>query len=390
MADGNEYNILQMKETGRPVEPVYASEGSPLIIGPNGIFKDSPNPNAAKLFQSFCFSRGGPAAHHRCRRPALGASADPGEARAYAVQGHQDHEGRCRGGGKAGRQHQVALYQDFPRLIPGVRGSFRHQSHSDIGAIMTSELPKTAVAETLAAKIAALEPGALPAATTRKCEDLLIDIVGLCVTARNEDYVRSAMAGCDDDGSCTVIGHQRTLTAAGAAFVNGTAAHGEDFDDTFEGGPGSCRRGDRAGGAGGLRAAQSRWPHGADGHCGRHRSAVSVESRGAEGGPQGRLSSDRDLRRDGGGGRRRRGTRTQRQADRRCARHCRQHGRRHHRISRRRRLDQAHACRLGGAVGASGRAAGEGGLCRPAHGVRRRAWAVSRFRPYRRRAITTH
>ena len=57
MADGNEYNIFQLKEAGRPVEPVYASEGSPLIIGPNGIFKTSPNPNAAKLFQSFCFSR---------------------------------------------------------------------------------------------------------------------------------------------------------------------------------------------------------------------------------------------------------------------------------------------------------------------------------------------
>ena len=56
MADGNEYNILQMKEAGRPVEPVYASEGSPMIIGPNGIFKGSPNPNAAKLFQSYCFS----------------------------------------------------------------------------------------------------------------------------------------------------------------------------------------------------------------------------------------------------------------------------------------------------------------------------------------------
>jgi 2-methylcitrate dehydratase PrpD len=102
---------------------------------------------------------------------------------------------------------------------------------------MTSELPKTSVAETLARKIAALKPGALPAATTRKCEDLLIDVVGLCVTARNEDYVESALAGCDDDGPCTAIGHQRTLTAAGAAFVNGTAAHGEDFDDTFEGGP---------------------------------------------------------------------------------------------------------------------------------------------------------
>jgi iron(III) transport system substrate-binding protein len=56
MADGNEYNILQMKEAGRPVEPVYATEGSPMIIGPNGIFKNSPNPNAARLFQSFCFS----------------------------------------------------------------------------------------------------------------------------------------------------------------------------------------------------------------------------------------------------------------------------------------------------------------------------------------------
>ena len=57
MADGVEYIILQLKEAGRPVEPVYATEGSPMIIGPNGIFKGSPNPNAAKLFQSFCFSR---------------------------------------------------------------------------------------------------------------------------------------------------------------------------------------------------------------------------------------------------------------------------------------------------------------------------------------------
>jgi len=102
---------------------------------------------------------------------------------------------------------------------------------------MTSELPKISVAETLADKIVALKPGTLPAATTRKCEDLLIDVVGLCVTARNEDYIASALAGWDDDGPCTVIGHQRTLNAAGASFINGTAAHGEDFDDTFEGGP---------------------------------------------------------------------------------------------------------------------------------------------------------
>ena len=102
---------------------------------------------------------------------------------------------------------------------------------------MTAELPKIAVAEILAEKIAALEPARLPPAVRSKCEELLIDVAGLCLTARNEDYVKAALAGWDDEGSCTAIGHARTMSAAGAAFVNGTAAHGEDFDDTFEGGP---------------------------------------------------------------------------------------------------------------------------------------------------------
>ncbi|HZP76777.1 MAG TPA: extracellular solute-binding protein [Pseudolabrys sp.] len=56
MADGNEYNIFELKESGRPVEPVYATEGSPLIVGPTGMFKAAPNPNAAKLFCSYSFS----------------------------------------------------------------------------------------------------------------------------------------------------------------------------------------------------------------------------------------------------------------------------------------------------------------------------------------------
>jgi 2-methylcitrate dehydratase PrpD len=93
------------------------------------------------------------------------------------------------------------------------------------------------VAELLADRIHPLASSELPVAVRAKCEDLLIDVIGLCVTARNEDYVRSARDGWDDDGPCTAIGHLRTLSAAGAAFVNGTAAHGEDFDDTFEGGP---------------------------------------------------------------------------------------------------------------------------------------------------------
>src|SRR5262250_2406678 len=102
---------------------------------------------------------------------------------------------------------------------------------------MADKLPETAIAEVLAGKIAALRADTLPAAVRHKCEDLLIDVVGLCVTVRNEDYVNAAIAAWDDEGGCTAIGHARTMSAAGAAFVNGTAIHGEDFDDTFEGGP---------------------------------------------------------------------------------------------------------------------------------------------------------
>jgi iron(III) transport system substrate-binding protein len=59
MADGNDYNLLLLKDQGKPVEVVYATEGSPLIIVPSGVFRNAPNPNAARLFQSFFFSTEG-------------------------------------------------------------------------------------------------------------------------------------------------------------------------------------------------------------------------------------------------------------------------------------------------------------------------------------------
>jgi iron(III) transport system substrate-binding protein len=59
MADGNDYNLLLLKDQGKPVEAVYATEGSPLIIVPSGVFRNAPNPNAAWLFQSFFFSAEG-------------------------------------------------------------------------------------------------------------------------------------------------------------------------------------------------------------------------------------------------------------------------------------------------------------------------------------------
>jgi iron(III) transport system substrate-binding protein len=48
--------LAQLKDQGKPVEVVYPAEGSPLIIVGSGIFRGAPNPNAAKLFQSFFFS----------------------------------------------------------------------------------------------------------------------------------------------------------------------------------------------------------------------------------------------------------------------------------------------------------------------------------------------
>jgi hypothetical protein len=74
---------------------------------------------------------------------------------------------------------------------------------------MSSELPKVSVAETLAERIVALKPGALGDITTRKCEDLLIDVVGLCVTARNENYVGVRLTAVT-----TMEGARRSVIAA--------------------------------------------------------------------------------------------------------------------------------------------------------------------------------
>jgi iron(III) transport system substrate-binding protein len=57
MADGNEYNVVLLKEAGQPVEPVYPDEGTPTISGPTGIFVAAPHPNAARLLQAWLHTR---------------------------------------------------------------------------------------------------------------------------------------------------------------------------------------------------------------------------------------------------------------------------------------------------------------------------------------------
>jgi 2-methylcitrate dehydratase PrpD len=94
-----------------------------------------------------------------------------------------------------------------------------------------------AVAERLADAIESARSRGRPADARAICEDLVLDVTGLCIAARATDYVASVVGSLEAGGPCTAIGHEPGFDPAAAALINGTAAHGEDFDDTFEGGP---------------------------------------------------------------------------------------------------------------------------------------------------------
>ena len=130
MADGNEYNMFQLKEKGEPVEIVYPTEGTPLIIGPNGVMKSAPEPERRALFQSFMLHARMPAAHGRLRRPALVppqvVKEKPGR---KPLQRDQADEGRSGGGGEAGRKEieeiKVKRYPARAGIRSVTRGGLR-------------------------------------------------------------------------------------------------------------------------------------------------------------------------------------------------------------------------------------------------------------------------
>jgi 2-methylcitrate dehydratase PrpD len=97
-------------------------------------------------------------------------------------------------------------------------------------------LPRPSVSEKLATAFSTM-PSTLPDDVAIMCNAVLIDVAGLCVAARNADYLKAAMHATAEPGACTLIGHPGAYSVATAALCNGTAAHGEDYDDTFEGGP---------------------------------------------------------------------------------------------------------------------------------------------------------
>jgi 2-methylcitrate dehydratase PrpD len=102
---------------------------------------------------------------------------------------------------------------------------------------MTREAASRTVAEALTGRAVALRAKDIPATVRDRCRDLLVDVAGLCIAARKRDYVSSLKRSLDGGGPCTALGHAEGCSPEDAALLNGTAAHGEDFDDTFEGGP---------------------------------------------------------------------------------------------------------------------------------------------------------
>ena len=93
------------------------------------------------------------------------------------------------------------------------------------------------LAQQIGAFAAATEAGRLPKPVTDMIRLLMLDVAGLCVAARDTDYIKACLVSVASSGKCTAIGHAAPMGPYDAALVNGTAAHGEDFDDTFEGGP---------------------------------------------------------------------------------------------------------------------------------------------------------
>ena len=93
------------------------------------------------------------------------------------------------------------------------------------------------VAADLGKFASSVDAAKLPAKTSETVHLLTLDVAGLCIAARRNDYVAGARASMVSVGDATAIGHEGAFGPYDAALINGTAAHGEDYDDTFEGGP---------------------------------------------------------------------------------------------------------------------------------------------------------
>ena len=238
------------------------------------------------------------------------------------------------------------------------------------------------MAERFAEKLANTGLTDVPPRATEAAINDFLDMAGLCIAARQKDYVDQLLGGWDGEGNCTVFGHARSLDSGGAALINGTATHGEDFDDTLEGAPirvgamvipavlAACERFGRSG-EDLLRGITV----GLEAIC-------RFEPCGPWQDPQTMLSSRRCHRSFRRRRRCRLGLGPRQGRDDHGIRHRRQHVFRYRRVLDRWCLDQAPAPRLGRPIRSARGPIRQAGVQRPAHGIRWPARILPRLRAH--------
>ncbi len=105
---------------------------------------------------------------------------------------------------------------------------------SEAGILRQEE---AALAEVIAGWADGLSAQAIPPAVREALTRTLMDSLGLMVAARRESYIESIVQAADGEGPCSIVGRAGGFDVMTAALANGTAVHGEDYDDTFEGTP---------------------------------------------------------------------------------------------------------------------------------------------------------
>ena len=96
---------------------------------------------------------------------------------------------------------------------------------------------ETSLAETFSEWVHNLNMNDIPKEVVNKLQLVVMDSFGLMVSAKNQQYIKSLMNALKENGDCTLVGHNKKVNPFNASIINGTAIHGEDFDDTFEGTP---------------------------------------------------------------------------------------------------------------------------------------------------------
>ena len=99
------------------------------------------------------------------------------------------------------------------------------------------KINKSSVAEFFSDWACSIQVKDIPQSVKKKLNIIVMDSIGLMISAKNEPYIKSLVEALDEKGDCSLIGHNKKVSPFNASIINGTAVHGEDFDDTFEGTP---------------------------------------------------------------------------------------------------------------------------------------------------------